>query len=55
MSDVKPILCEPGVKYFVSNSLKECRKFKDHYISLFFNIGALLLFVIGVGLFLYYK
>ena len=55
MSDGKPILCEPGVKYFVSKSLKECRKLKNHYMCLFFNIGALLLFVIGIGLFLFYK
>lgn len=55
MSTVKPILCEPGVKYFVSKSLKECRNFKDRHISLLFNIGAMLLLFLAVGGFLFYK
>ena len=38
MSEVKPRLCEPGVKYFLSNTLKECRNFKDKNISFFFTI-----------------
>ena len=55
MSEVKPILCEPGVKYFISNSLKECKSFKDRYYSFMFNIGAIIVFIMGVGSFLYYK
>ena len=55
MSESKPILCEPGVKYFVSKSLKECRKFKDRHISFFFNIGATILLIIAICGFLFYK
>lgn len=55
MSEVKPRLCEPGVKYFLSNTLKECRNFKDKNISFFFNIGATLMFFTAVAGFLFYK
>jgi hypothetical protein len=55
MSTVKPILCEPGVKYFISKSLKECRNFKDRHITLLFNIWAMLLLFAAVGGFLFYK
>lgn len=50
-----PRLTEPGVKYFISSTLKECRKFKDRNISILFNIGMILVFIIIVGGFLFYK
>tara|TARA_B100000902_G_C27190563_1_gene853699 strand:- start:817 stop:1158 length:342 start_codon:yes stop_codon:yes gene_type:complete len=50
-----PSLCEPGVKYFISGTLKECHKFKERHMSIFFNIGISILFIIFVGGFLVYK
>ena len=53
--DGSPVLCEPGVKYFISSSLKECHKFKERNLSIFFNIGMVFLFIVLVGGFLVYK
>ena len=38
-----PRLIEPGVRYFLSGTLKECRKFKDNHFNAFFNIYMLLI------------
>ena len=51
----RPVLTEPGVKYWVTQTLRECRKFKDRNISIFFNISMLVLFFVAVGGFLAYK
>lgn len=51
----RPVLTEPGVKYWLTHTLKECRKFKDRNISIFFNISMLILFFVVVGGFLTYK
>jgi hypothetical protein len=55
MNSIKPTLIEPGVKYFLNGTLKECRKFKDNYISVIFNISMILLLVALVGGFLMYR
>ena len=39
-----PSLCEPGMKYYLKSSLKECKKFRDNHTTLLFNIGAIVLF-----------
>ena len=49
-----PKLIEPGVRYFLSSTLKECRKFKDFHNSIFFNAYMAGLFVLVIGGFLYY-
>ena len=49
-----PRLIEPGVRYFLSGTLKECRKFKDLHTSIFFNIYMAGLFIIVIGGFLLY-
>lgn len=51
----KPILTEPGVKYFLSKTLFECKKFKDNNINLLYNSGAAILIIIIVGGFLYFN
>lgn len=51
----RPVLTEPGVKYWVTQTLRECRRFKDRNISIFFNISMLVLFSVVVGGFLAYK
>ena len=51
----KPMLTEPGVKYFLNETLKECHKFKEKYNNMFFNIGLLVGFCIILGILLLYK
>lgn len=50
-----PILTEPGVKYWVSQYLKECRNFKDKNINFFYNIGLTILFILGISIFLIFN
>jgi hypothetical protein len=51
----KPILVEPGVKYFLKETLKQCKEFKNKYNNLLFNIGIGGIFFIIVGSILYVK
>jgi hypothetical protein len=51
----KPILTEPGVKYFLNESLKQCHVFKEKYNNTLFNIGLTILFFIILGVLLLYK
>ena len=50
-----PKLTESGVKYFLKESLKNCRNVKYKYYSTITNILLFLGFIIVVGGFLYYK
>tara|TARA_B100000925_G_scaffold254637_1_gene207639 strand:+ start:1522 stop:1872 length:351 start_codon:yes stop_codon:yes gene_type:complete len=50
-----PKLTEPGVKYFLTQSLKECRKFKDRNISIIFNLSMGILLFVTISMFLTYK
>ena len=50
-----PSLTEPGTKYYLRGTLKECRKFKDKYINLYFNLGMIVLFVAIFGSILLYR
>ncbi len=50
-----PKLIEPGVKYFLNGTLKECRKFKDFHSSIFFNIYMTGLLILVIGGFLLYR
>jgi hypothetical protein len=50
-----PKLIEPGVRYFLSGTLKECRKFKDKNSTIFFNIYMTFLFILLIGGFLMYR
>jgi hypothetical protein len=51
----KPLLIEPGVKSFLSYSLKNSRAYKDHYITIGYNIITFLLFAGFIGGILLYK
>jgi hypothetical protein len=57
MSDYnnKPMLTEPGVKYFLNETLKQCHKIKEKYNNMLFNIGLLIGFFIILGILLLYK
>lgn len=51
----KPILTEPGVKYFINETLKQCHQFKEKYQNMVFNICLLIAFFIILGMLLIYK
>ena len=55
MEESVPTLCEPGVKYFIGGSLKECHKFKEKHASMLFNIAMTFLLVAAVSGFLVYR
>ena len=49
------MLTEPGVKYFINETLKKCHIFKEQYQNMIFNIGLLVVFFIILGILLLYK
>ena len=51
----KPVLTEPGVKYFLNQTLKQCHIVKDKFYNFVFNIGMFFAFLIVLGLILIYK
>ena len=51
----KPKLIEPGVKYFLNATLKQCHQFKEKYHNMLFNIGLFLFFLFILGGILFYK
>lgn len=51
----KPNLTEPGVKYFLNETLKQCHQFKVKYHNLIFNFCLGILFCSIVGGVLLYK
>lgn len=53
--DNKPLLIEPGVKYFLKNTLLECNKFKEKHISFIYNIILGIAFLIICFLILYFR
>jgi len=52
---IRPMLTEPGVKYFINETLKQCHQFKEKYHNINFNIGLLVVFFIILGILLLYK
>jgi len=55
LENCRPMLTEPGVKYFINETLKQCHRFKEQYQNMMFNIGLLILFFIILGILLVYK
>ena len=55
MEESMPALCEPGVKYFIGGTLKECHKFKERHMSMIFNIAMTFMLVAVVSGFLVYR
>jgi hypothetical protein len=51
----KPVLTEPGVKYFMSEVLKTCKDKKEIFTNNIFNLVLFLIFLLIMGGFLYYK
>ena len=55
MDRANTTLVEPGVKYFISCSLKQCMDFKNRYTNIIFNIVMFVLFVLTISGLLIYK
>ena len=55
VENIRPMLTEPGVKYFINETLKQCHQYKEKYHNLNFNIGLLVVFFIILGILLLYK
>ena len=51
----QPILIEPGIKYYLSQSLKNCRSLKDYYYNIVFNVGIFIIFVTVIIIVLNFK
>jgi hypothetical protein len=51
----KPALTEPGVKYFLNQTLKQCHIIRNNFHNTIFNIGLLFAFLLLLGLILLYK
>ena len=51
----KPTLTEPGVKFFLNETLKQCHVIKNKFHNTIFNVGLLIAFLIVLGLILLYK
>jgi hypothetical protein len=51
----KPALTEPGVKYFLHQTLKQCHIVKDNFHNMILNIGLFIGFLLVLGLILLYK
>ena len=51
----KPLLVEPGVKYFLHETLKQCKIYKEKYNNYLYNAGLLIFFIFILGAILLYK
>jgi hypothetical protein len=51
----KPILTEPGVKYFLNETLKQCHSFREKYNNMLFNVALFVGFLVILGILLLYK
>lgn len=51
----QPILTEPGVKYFLRETLKNCNKTKYDYYNHLFNIALFIIFFTILGITIYYS
>jgi hypothetical protein len=55
MEITKPALIEPGVKYFLKETLKRCHVFKESHNIFVFNISLLVGFLVILGVVLLFK
>jgi hypothetical protein len=52
---IKPKLVEPGVKFFLNETLKQTHNFRIKHYNTFLNIGLLVLFFTILGIILFFK
>ena len=50
-----PQLIEPGTKYFLNETLKQCHTYKTNYHNILINISLFVGFLIVLGSILFYK
>ena len=55
MEFTKPLLIEPGVKYFLSETLKKCHVFNESHNIFLFNLSLFIGFLIILGVVLLFK
>ena len=55
MNNIKPMLTEPGITYFINESLKQCHSIKETYQNTIINIWLLVGFLMVLGILLLYK
>ena len=55
MMSEKPRLTEPGVTYFINETLKHCHYFKEQHKNMIFNTIVLIFFLFTVMCILIYK
>jgi hypothetical protein len=53
--NAKPRLTEPGVKYFLNETLKQCHTFKEKHHNTLFNVSMFIGFLVILGILLLYK
>ena len=51
----KPILIEPGTKYFLNETLKKCHIFKENYKNILFNVVLFISFLLILAIILIVK
>ena len=51
----KPLLVEPGIKYFLHETLKKCKDYKEKYNNYLYNTGLFIFFILILGAILLYK
>jgi hypothetical protein len=51
----KPLLTEPGVKYFLNQALKQSHIIRENFHNTVFNVGMLIFFLLILGGILIYK
>lgn len=50
-----PLLIEPGTRYFLHNTLKQCHSYKEKYKNTVFNICAAIVFISTVIIILWWR
>ena len=50
-----PRLTEPGVKYYMTETLKVCNVSKHKYFNIIFNVATFILVILIISLTLYYR
>lgn len=54
-NSAKPMLTEPGVRYFLNQTLKQCHHIKNNYYNFLINFSLFFVFCIILGGMLLYK
>lgn len=55
MYEQKPSLVEPGMKYFINETLHQCKIIKDKYQNIIFNFSLLIGIIVILGTFMYFR